>query len=105
MPGKACISAAHRRLCARVVPECRPGCPANNDDGPAARALARAVHGSGRNTTRRTLTPMQAASYIALSSQMALHRQLDVVANNLANSSTPAFKAERMLFSEFLDRR
>jgi flagellar basal-body rod protein FlgF len=48
---------------------------------------------------------MQAASYIALSSQMALHRQMDVVANNLANSSTPAFKAERMLFSEFLDRR
>jgi len=48
---------------------------------------------------------MQAASYIALSSQLALHRQMDVVANNLANSSTPAFKAERMLFSEFLDRR
>jgi flagellar basal-body rod protein FlgF len=45
---------------------------------------------------------MHAASYIALSSQMALHRQMDVVANNLANSSTPAFKAERMLFSEFL---
>jgi flagellar basal body rod protein FlgG len=35
---------------------------------------------------------MQAASYIALSSQMALHRQLDVVANNPANSSTPAFR-------------
>lgn len=47
---------------------------------------------------------MQAASYIALSSQMALRRQMDVVANNLANSSTPAFKAERMLFSEFLNR-
>jgi flagellar basal-body rod protein FlgF len=47
---------------------------------------------------------MQAAAYIALSSQMALHRQMDVVANNLANSSTPAFKAERMLFSEFLNR-
>jgi flagellar basal-body rod protein FlgF len=47
---------------------------------------------------------MQAASYIALSSQMALHRQMDVVANNLANSSTPAFKAERMMFAEFLNR-
>jgi flagellar basal-body rod protein FlgF len=47
---------------------------------------------------------MQAAAYIALSSQMALHRQIDVVANNLANSSTPAFKAERMLFAEFLNR-
>jgi flagellar basal-body rod protein FlgF len=47
---------------------------------------------------------MQAAAYIALSSQMALHRQIDVVANNLANSSTPAFKTERMLFAEFLNR-
>ncbi len=47
---------------------------------------------------------MQAASYIALSSQLALHRQMDVIANNMANSSTPAFKAERMLFAEFLNR-
>jgi flagellar basal-body rod protein FlgF len=47
---------------------------------------------------------MQAAAYIALSSQMALHRQMDVVANNLANSSTPSFKAERLLFAELLDR-
>src|SRR5258708_18402318 len=47
---------------------------------------------------------MQAATYIALSSQMALHRQLDVVANNIANGSTPAFKAERVLFAEFLDK-
>ena len=48
---------------------------------------------------------METASYIALSSQMALFRQLDVVANNIANASTPAFKAERVLFAEFLDRQ
>ena len=39
---------------------------------------------------------METASYIALSSQMALFRQLDVVANNIANASTPAFKAQRV---------
>lgn len=47
---------------------------------------------------------MQLAAYVALSSQMALQRQIDVVSNNLANSSTPAFKTNRMLFGEFLNR-
>jgi flagellar basal-body rod protein FlgF len=45
---------------------------------------------------------MSSTTYIALSSQMALRRQLDVVANNVANASTPAFKAERMIFAEYL---
>jgi flagellar basal-body rod protein FlgF len=49
--------------------------------------------------------PMEAASYVALSSQMALTRQLDVVANNLANASTPAFKGERMIFAEFVSQK
>jgi flagellar basal-body rod protein FlgF len=57
--------------------------------------LAQAVH-----LTR----PMQNATYIALSSQAALQRQMDVVANNLANLSTPAFKGEEMLFSQYLTR-
>jgi flagellar basal-body rod protein FlgF len=47
---------------------------------------------------------MQNATYIALSSQAALQRQMDVVANNLANLSTPAFKSEQMLFSQYLTR-
>jgi flagellar basal-body rod protein FlgF len=47
---------------------------------------------------------MENATYIALSSQMALQRQADVVANNLANLSTPAFKGEEMLFSQYLIR-
>ena len=47
---------------------------------------------------------MENAIYIALSSQMALQRQTDVVANNLANLSTPAFKGEEMMFSQFLLR-
>lgn len=45
---------------------------------------------------------MQNATYIALSGQMAMQRQMDVVANNLANLSTPAFKGEQMLFSQYL---
>jgi flagellar basal-body rod protein FlgF len=45
---------------------------------------------------------MQNATYIALSSQMALQRQMDVVANNLANLATPAFKGEAMMFSQYL---
>jgi flagellar basal-body rod protein FlgF len=45
---------------------------------------------------------MENPTYIALSSQMALQRQMDVVANNLANMSTPAFKGERMMFAQYL---
>jgi len=45
---------------------------------------------------------MQNATYIALSGQMAMQRQMDVVANNMANLSTPAFKGEQMLFSQYL---
>ncbi len=45
---------------------------------------------------------MQNASYIAVSGQMAISRQMDMIANNLANLSTPAFKGEEMLFAEHL---
>ena len=45
---------------------------------------------------------MENTVYIALSSQMALRRQLEVVANNMANLSTPGFKAERMMFKQYL---
>ena len=47
---------------------------------------------------------MENPTYIALSSQMALQRQADVVANNIANLSTPAFKGEEMVFSQYLLR-
>ncbi|CAA7624132.1 putative flagellar protein [Magnetospirillum sp. LM-5] len=45
---------------------------------------------------------MENTSYIALSRQNALWRQLDVIANNMANANTPGFKAEQMMFREFL---
>lgn len=47
---------------------------------------------------------MQNATYVALSRQDALRRQMDVVAHNLANMNTTGFKGQRMLFTEFLER-
>jgi len=47
---------------------------------------------------------MENAGYIALSRQMALTREMDVIANNLANVTTPAFKGQTVRFQEFLDR-
>lgn len=42
------------------------------------------------------------AQLIGLSRQMALQRQLDVVANNLANMNSTGFKAEAILFEEYI---
>lgn len=47
---------------------------------------------------------MDSTSYVALSRQVALQRALAVVANNLANTNTTAFKAEAMLFETVLER-
>ncbi|MGC4077420.1 MAG: flagellar basal-body rod protein FlgF [Rubrivivax sp.] len=44
---------------------------------------------------------MENAQLISLSRQMALQRQMDVVANNLANMTTTGFKAEQLLFEEY----
>jgi flagellar basal-body rod protein FlgF len=37
-----------------------------------------------------------------ISQQMSARRQMDVIANNIANANTVAFKSERMIFSEYL---
>ena len=47
---------------------------------------------------------MENTSFIALSRQSALRRQMDIVANNIANMNTNGFKAERMMFAEHLVR-
>jgi flagellar basal-body rod protein FlgF len=44
---------------------------------------------------------MENAQLISLSRQVALQRQMDVVANNLANINTTGFKSELMLFEEY----
>jgi flagellar basal-body rod protein FlgF len=46
---------------------------------------------------------MENAQLISLSRQITLQRQLDVVANNLANVNTTGFKAEQMLFEEYVE--
>src|SRR5690606_16466800 len=45
---------------------------------------------------------MENAQLISLSRQMALQRQMDVVANNLANINTTGFKGEQLLFQQYL---
>jgi len=39
---------------------------------------------------------------VGLSQQMASHRSMDVIANNLANLSTPAFKREAVQFEQYM---
>lgn len=46
---------------------------------------------------------IQNAQLIGLSRQMALQRQLDVVANNMANINSTGFKAESILFEEYIN--
>lgn len=46
---------------------------------------------------------MENSLLVGLSRQVALRRELDVVANNLANLNTTGFKAEGVLFEQYLD--
>jgi flagellar basal-body rod protein FlgF len=45
------------------------------------------------------------ALLVGLSRQMTLDRQFDVVANNIANINTNGFKADHMLFEEYLNSK
>ncbi len=45
---------------------------------------------------------MDNTSYIALSREAGLWRQMAVVANNMANANTPGFKAEQMMFTSYI---
>ncbi|MGE0629243.1 MAG: flagellar basal-body rod protein FlgF [Hyphomicrobiaceae bacterium] len=47
---------------------------------------------------------METSLYVALSGQLALERRLDTVANNVANSNTPGFRAENITFESILSR-
>jgi flagellar basal-body rod protein FlgF len=46
---------------------------------------------------------MENTLLVGLSRQVVLERQMDVVANNLANVNTNGFKAERSMFQEYLN--
>lgn len=45
---------------------------------------------------------MENTTYIALSLQTALQKQMDMVANNIANMTTAGYKNKRMVFMEYL---
>lgn len=47
---------------------------------------------------------MESTQIIALSREAALRRQMDVVANNIANMNTTGFKGEQMMFVQHLVR-
>ena len=47
---------------------------------------------------------MENSIYIGLSRQVALQRQLSLVANNVANANTPGYRADKMLFEEYLTK-
>ncbi len=47
---------------------------------------------------------MENSLYIAVSYQSALQNQMDTIANNLANVTTPGFKNQQMLFAEYLSQ-
>ena len=47
---------------------------------------------------------MENTSFVALSRQTTLRRQMDVIANNLANMNTTGFKGEKMMFVDHLVR-
>ncbi len=48
---------------------------------------------------------MENPSYLALSHQSALRRQMETVANNLANANTTGFRGERLLFAQYLTNK
>jgi flagellar basal-body rod protein FlgF len=46
--------------------------------------------------------PMENTLLVGLSRQIALHRELDVIANNVANMNTTGYKADGSIFEEYL---
>ena len=47
---------------------------------------------------------MENSLYVALSRQMVMERQMEVIANNIANMSTPGYKGEQMMFVEYVGK-
>src|SRR5262249_48803913 len=56
----------------------------------------------GRGTDILGSLPMENTLLIGLSRQIALQRELDVVANNVANMNTTGYKADGSVFEEYL---
>src|SRR5689334_4907224 len=45
---------------------------------------------------------MENVTYVGISQQLALQQQIEVTANNIANMNTPGYKAENVLFNDFI---
>src|SRR5713226_2077290 len=74
------------------------GEPWRFDEGPQRRAW----EGLTLADQSRGEPPMENTLLVGLSRQMTLERQMDVVANNVANVNTSGYKADRSLFQESL---
>ncbi len=46
---------------------------------------------------------MENSVYIGLSKQVVLREQMSIIANNVANVNTPGFRAQNMVFTEFIE--
>lgn len=47
---------------------------------------------------------MENTIYVGLTKQIALKNKMDIVANNIANMSTPGYRAQNMVFTEFIEK-
>src|SRR5205085_8513058 len=52
--------------------------------------------------TRKDPSAMDNSLLVSLSQQLAAYRAMDVIANNIANVSTPGFKREAAKFEEYV---
>lgn len=53
---------------------------------------------------QKGMVTMDTLNYVALSHQKALRRQLDLVANNIANMNTAGYKRENAIFETYLEK-
>src|ERR1700709_2533357 len=80
-----------------------PAAPSEKSSFSAAFPLARRLQRSGRTRKApKAPTTMDNSLLISLSHQIASYRSMDVIANNLANVSTPAYQREEPTFNEYV---
>jgi flagellar basal-body rod protein FlgF len=60
------------------------------------------VPGDGAVQALRGSVPMENALLVGLSRQMVLGRELDIVANNIANIETTGYKSDNAAFTQYL---
>jgi flagellar basal-body rod protein FlgF len=67
--------------------------------------MARISSRSGFGTALADDARMDITTALAASRLVAQQRAMDITANNLANANTPGFRAERVQFSDWIDRQ